>query len=87
MERDVLDGAGDGVMVLKISQGSFTESVIKIYHQEDSRLSSLHISSKSLPGVLEDMEVPDGAGVGVGGSSIPIGTFPEDLMMIQAPDL
>ena len=41
----------------------------------------------SLPGVLEDIEVPDGAGVGVGGSSIPIGTFPEDLMMIQAPDL
>ena len=26
------------------------------------------------------MEVPDGAGVGVGGSSIPIGTFPEDLI-------
>ena len=43
--------------------------------------------SKSLPGVLEDMEVPDGTGVGAGGSSIPRGTFPESLMMIQALDL
>ena len=33
-ERDVLDGAGDGVKELKISQGSFTESFIKIQHQE-----------------------------------------------------
>ena len=33
-ERDVLDGAGDGVIVLKISQGSFTEGFIKIQHQE-----------------------------------------------------
>ena len=33
------------------------------------------------------MEVPDGAGVGVGGSSIPIGTFHQSLMMIQALDL
>ena len=34
VERDVLDGAGDGVIVLKISQGSFTESFIKIQHLE-----------------------------------------------------
>ena len=33
-ERDVLDGAGDGVKELNISQGSFTESFIKIQHQE-----------------------------------------------------
>ena len=33
------------------------------------------------------MEGPDGAGVGVRGSSIPIGTFPQSLMMIQALDL
>ena len=33
-DRDVLDGAGDGVKVLNISQGSFTESFIKIQHQE-----------------------------------------------------
>ena len=33
-ERVDLDGAGDGVMLLKISQGSFTESLIKIQHQE-----------------------------------------------------
>ena len=34
MDRDVPDGAGDGVRVLKIPQGSFTESYIKIQHQE-----------------------------------------------------
>ena len=33
-DRDVLDGAGNGVKVLNISQGSFTESFIKIQHQE-----------------------------------------------------
>ena len=33
-ERDVLDGAGDGVMILKLSQGYFTESFIKIHHKE-----------------------------------------------------
>ena len=32
--RDVLDGAGDGVRLLKIPQGSFAESFIKIQHQE-----------------------------------------------------
>ena len=33
-DRDVLDGAGDGVKVLNISQGSFTKSFIKIQHLE-----------------------------------------------------
>ena len=33
-DSDVLDGAGDGVRVLKTSLGSFTESFIKIQHQE-----------------------------------------------------
>ena len=33
-ERDVLDGARDGVGVLKISLESFTESFIKIQHHE-----------------------------------------------------
>ena len=33
-DRDVLDLAGDGVRALKILQGSFTESIIKIQHQE-----------------------------------------------------
>ena len=33
-DRDVLDGAGNGVKVLNISQRSFTESFIKIQHQE-----------------------------------------------------
>ena len=80
-ERDDLDGAGDGVMVLKISQESFTESFIKIHHKEAC------ISSKSLTGVRKDMEVPDGPGDGVGGSSIPIGTYTEGLMMIHASEL
>ena len=55
------------------------------FHQDPTSgsLSRLHLSSKSLPGVLEDNKGPDGAGVGVGGSSTPIGTFPQSLMMIQ----
>ena len=36
-ERDVLDGDRGGVRVLKISLGSFTESFIKIQHQEASQ--------------------------------------------------
>ena len=38
----------------------------------------------SFSGVLEDIDVPDGSGVDVGGSSISKGTFPEGLMMIKA---
>ena len=53
------------------------------FHQDPTSvsLSRLHLSSKSPPGVLEDLEVPDRAGDGVGGSSIPIGTFPQSLML------
>ena len=36
-DNDVLDGAGDGVKVLNISQGSFTESFMQIQHQEVSQ--------------------------------------------------
>ena len=59
------------------------------FHQDPTSgsLPRLHLSSKSLPGVLEDLEGPDGAGDGVGGSSIPIGTFPQSLMMIWALEL
>ena len=83
-ERNVLDGARDSVREVKISL-----ELYRMFHQDPTlgSLSRLHLSSKSLPGVLEDMEGPDGAGVGVGGSSIPIGTFPQSLMTIQARDL
>ena len=33
-DMDVLDGDGDGVKMFIISQGSITESFIKIQHQE-----------------------------------------------------
>ena len=36
-DRDVLDDAGDGVRVLKISLGSSIESFIKIQHQKLSQ--------------------------------------------------
>ena len=55
-----------------------------IWHGNNNKqnIESVHLMSyKSL------MEGPDGVGVGVGGSSIPIGTFPEGLMMIHALDL
>ena len=35
-DMDILDDAGDGVRVLKISLGSSTESFIKIQHQKPS---------------------------------------------------
>ena len=38
--RDVLDLDGDGVRVLKITQESFTESFIKIKHQEACQYST-----------------------------------------------
>ena len=57
-DRDVLDGAGDGVKVLNISQGSFTKSFIKIQHLEVCQESTY---PKSLPGVLEERDVLDGA--------------------------
>ena len=58
-DRDVLDGArdgvrvykisiggggGDGVKVVKISQGSFTDSFTKIQHQKPSQDSTYHPS-------------------------------------------
>ena len=43
-DRDVLDDAGDGVRVLKISLGSSTESFIKIQHQKPSQDCTYSIS-------------------------------------------
>ena len=40
------------------------------------------MSFKSLPGVLEDMEVPDKVGNGVRGLGQPIGSFPESFIKI-----
>ena len=59
------------------------------FHQDPTSgsLSRLHLSARSPPVILEDLKVPDGTGVGVGGSSKPIETFPESLTMIWALDL
>ena len=112
-DRDVPDRGGDGVKLVNRSQGSFTESFIKIQHLEACqdptyppslsleswrkgmflmelemlswsskypreaslkvsskyiirKLAKIQISSKSLPGVLGDLEVPDDDGVGLG---------------------
>ena len=74
-DRDVLDGAGDGVKVLNISMRSLTESFIKIQHH--------HLSSKSLPGVLEERDVLDGAGDGVKEHNISQGSLTESFIKIQ----
>ena len=58
------------------------DALLKVSSRSNIRKPRLHLSSKSLPGVLEDLEGPDGAGDGVGGSSIPIGSFTQSLMMI-----
>ena len=63
-ERDVLDGAGDGVMVLKISQGGFTESFIKIHHKEACKdykyHQSLFLESWGTWRFLMDLEMVEG---------------------------
>ena len=63
-ERDVLDGAGNGVMVLKISQGSFTESFIKIHHEEACKdykyHQSLFLESWGTWRFLMDLEMVEG---------------------------
>ena len=84
-DRDVLCGTGDGVRVLKIYQGSFTESFIKIHHQEACQDYTYHQSLLLASWRTCNLEVPDGTGFGVGWSSIPIGTFPEGLMMMMVP--
>ena len=73
---DVLDGVRDGVKMFIISQGSITESFIKIQHQE------LHLSFKSLPGVLEDMDILDGVGDGVKMFIISQGSITESFIKI-----
>ena len=52
-DMDIVYGVEDGIKMLKISQGSITES---------GAISKLKISSKSLPGVLEEMDVLDEVG-------------------------
>ena len=62
-DRDVLDGAGDGVRVLRIPLESFAESFIKIHYQEPSQDSKCQLSI-----FLESRrteELPDGIGDGV----------------------
>ena len=60
-DSDVLDGAGDGVRVLKIPQGSFTESFIKIQHQEAYQdytyHQSLFLESWRIRRVLMELEM------------------------------
>ena len=54
-DRDDPDGGGDGVKVVKISQESFTESFIKIQHQEgcqDSTYSSSPLLESWLTGMF-----------------------------------
>ena len=56
----------------------------KLHHYPSSEtLSRLHLSSKSLPGVLEDMEVPDKPGVGVRCYGLTFRSFCESFIKIQ----
>ena len=83
-ERDIPDGGGDGIKVVKISQGSFTERFIKIHHQEGCQ-GRLHLSSKSPDGVLKGRDVPDGGGDGVKVVKISQGSFTDSFIKIQHP--
>ena len=75
-DMEVHHKVGNGVRGLGQPLGSFPESFMKIKHLEpcqDSPLpSSLFMSFKSLPGFLEDMEVPDKVGNDVWGLGQPL---------------
>ena len=88
--RDFPDGAGDGVRVVKISLESFTETFIKIQHQEHCQdftyPTSLFLESCrtgifliKTPLVL----VLGGAGDGVTVFKISQGSFTESFIKIQ----
>ena len=71
-----------GTRVLKILQGSFAESIIKIQHRDGVR-SRLHLSSKSLCGVLEFKDILDLAEDGARVLKILQGSFTESITKIQ----
>ena len=67
---------------IKILQGSFAESIIKIQHRDGVR-SRHHLSSKSLCGVLEDKDILDLAEDGAMVLKILQGIFTESITKIQ----
>ena len=83
-DMGVPDKVGIGVRGLGLPLGSIPKSFNNIDHLEpcqDSPLpssvfmfSSLFMSFKSLPGVLEDIEVPEKVKNGVGGLGQPLGS-------------
>ena len=59
---DIPDWPGDGVKM----RGNIHQKYLWKFHQDltSGTMSRLHLPSKSLPGVLEDMDIPDEAGDG-----------------------
>ena len=83
-DMEVPDKVGNGVRGLGQPLRSIPKSFINIDHLETSScLSSLFMSFKSLPGVLEDIEVPDQVGNGARGLGQPLGSIPESFMKIK----
>ena len=78
-DRNILDGDKGGVRVLKISQGSFTESFIKIHHKEVKTLPIIQVSSWSLAGEGCSWYAVDGVRV----LKILQGSFPESFIKVQ----
>ena len=82
--------------ILQVSWGSWiiwkwflvTQNSPRKYHWKfhkdwtSGTLSRLHLSSKSLPGVLEDMEVPDESGNGFWWLRIPLESITENFIKI-----
>ena len=64
--------------------GIIIQKLLRKFHQDSTSqtLSRLHLSSKSLPGVLEDMEVPDAPGDGLRWKRKSKRSFPESFMKI-----
>ena len=92
-DMGVPDKVGIGVRGLGLPLGSIPKSFNNIGHLEscqDSSLpssvfmfSSLFMSFKSLPGVLEDMEDPDKVGNGIRGLGLPLGSIPKSFIKIE----
>ena len=65
-------------------EGTFTYKCLWKFHQDltSGTMSRLHLSSKSLPGVWEDMDIPDWSGDGVRWEGTSIGTVCESFIKI-----
>ena len=66
-------------------KGQIYQNLLRRLHQDltSGNMSRLHLSSKSPPGVEEDIDIPDGPGDGVRWELTSIRSFCESFIKIQ----